>query len=162
MAEPEKEAGVLEETVVSINRCTAVTKGGKNLSFSALVVVGDRQGKVGYGFGKAREVPSAISKGTKDAKRGMSPVVLKGDTIPYAVWGRYGATRVFLKPAAPGTGIKAGAAARAVLELAGVRNILSKCYGSRNPLNIVKATMEGLRSLKDPKYIAQLRGVDLE
>lgn len=162
MAEPEKEAGVLEETVVSINRCTAVTKGGKNLSFSALVVVGDRQGKVGYGFGKAREVPSAISKGIKDAKRGMSPVVLKGDTIPYAVWGRYGATRVFLKPAAPGTGIKAGAAARAVLELAGVRNILSKCYGSRNPLNIVKATMEGLRSLKDPKYIAQLRGVDLE
>lgn len=162
MAEPEKEAGVLEETVVSINRCTAVTKGGKNLSFSALVVVGDRQGKVGYGFGKAREVPSAISKGTKDAKRGMLPVVLKGDTIPYAVWGRYGAARVFLKPAAPGTGIKAGAAARAVLELAGVRNILSKCYGSRNPLNIVKATMEGLRSLKDPKYIAQLRGVDLE
>ena len=92
----------------------------------------------------------------------MLPVVLKGDTIPYAVWGRYGATRVFLKPAAPGTGIKAGAAARAVLELAGVRNILSKCYGSRNPLNVVKATMEGLRSLKDPKYIAQLRGVDLE
>jgi len=162
LAEPEKEAGVLEEAVVSINRCTAVTKGGKNLSFSALVVVGDRQGKVGYGFGKAREVPSAISKGTKDAKRGMLPVVLKGDTIPYAVWGRYGATRVFLKPAAPGTGIKAGAAARAVLELAGVRNILSKCYGSRNPLNVVKATMEGLRSLKDPKYIAQLRGVDLE
>lgn len=162
MAEPETGIGVLEETVVSINRCTAVTKGGKNLSFSALVVVGDKQGNVGYGFGKAREVPSAISKGTKDAKREMAPVALKGDTIPYEVWGRYGATRVFLKPAAPGTGIKAGAAVRAVVELAGIRNILTKCYGSRNPLNIVKATMEGLRSLKDPKYIAKLREVDLE
>lgn len=162
MAEPETGIGVLAETVVSINRCTAVTKGGKNLSFSALVVVGDKQGNVGYGFGKAREVPSAISKGTKDAKREMAPVALKGDTIPYEVWGRYGTTRVFLKPAAPGTGIKAGAAVRAVVELAGIRNILTKCYGSRNPLNIVKATMEGLRSLKDPKYIAKLREVDLE
>jgi small subunit ribosomal protein S5 len=139
-----------------------VTKGGKNLSFSALVVVGDRQGNVGWGFGKAREVPSAISKGTKDAKKGLARIALKGDTIPYEMWGRYGATRVFLKPAAPGTGIKAGAAVRAVVELAGVRNILTKCYGSRNPLNIVKATMEGLKSLKDPRHIARLRGVDLE
>ncbi len=162
MAEPQKEIGALEETVVTINRCTVVTKGGKNLSFSALVVVGDKQGNVGFGFGKAREVPSAISKGTKDAKKGLARVALKGDTIPYEVWGRYGATRVFLKPAAPGTGIKAGAAVRAVVELAGIRNILTKCYGSRNPLNIVKATMEGLKYLKEPQYIARLRGVDLE
>lgn len=162
MAEPQKEVGVLEDTVVTINRCTAVTKGGKSLSFSALVVVGDRQGNVGFGFGKAREVPSAVSKATKDAKRGLACVALKGDTIPYEVWGRYGAARVFLKPAAPGTGIKAGAAVRAVVELAGIRNILTKCYGSRNPLNIVKATMEGLKSLKDPQYVARLRGVDLE
>lgn len=162
MAEPQKEIGALEETVVAINRCTAVTKGGKSLSFSALVVVGDKQGNVGCGFGKARDVPSAVSKGTKDAKRGLMRIVMKGDTIPYEVWGRYGATRVFLKPAAPGTGIKAGASVRAVVELAGIRNILTKCYGSRNPLNIVKATLEGLRSLKDPQYVAQLRGVDLE
>ncbi len=162
MAELRNEVGILEETVVTINRCTVVTKGGKNLSFSALVVVGDKQGNVGWGFGKAREVPSAISKGTKDAKKGLARVALKGDTIPYEMWGRYGATRVFMKPAAPGTGIKAGAAVRAVVELAGVRNILTKCYGSRNPLNIVKATMEGLKSLKDPKHIARLRGVDLE
>lgn len=164
MAEPQKkkEIGALEEVVVTINRCTVVTKGGKNMSFSALVVVGDRQGNVGVGFGKAREVPSSISKGTKEAKKTLTHVALKGDTIPYEIWGRYGAARVFLKPAAPGTGIKAGAAVRAVVELAGVRNILTKCYGSRNPLNIVKATMEGLGSLKDPKHIAQLRGVDLE
>lgn len=162
MAEPQKEIGALEETVVAINRCTAVTKGGKSLSFSALVVVGDKQGNVGCGFGKARDVPSAVSKGTKDAKRGLTRIVMKGDTIPYEVWGRYGATRVFLKPAAPGTGIKAGASVRAVVELAGIRNILTKCYGSRNPLNIVKATLEGLKSLKDPQYVAQLRGVDLE
>ncbi len=162
MAELEKEIGALEETVVTINRCTVVTKGGKNLSFSALVVVGDKQGNVGCGFGKAREVPSAITKGMKDAKKGLARIALKGDTIPYEMWGRYGATRVFLKPAAPGTGIKAGAAVRAVVELAGIRNILTKCYGSRNPLNIVKATMEGLKALKDPRHIARLRGVDLE
>ena len=162
MAELRNEVGTLEETVVTINRCTVVTKGGKNMSFSALVVVGDKQGNVGWGFGKAREVPSAISKGTQDAKKGLARVALKGDTIPYEMWGRYGATRVFMKPAAPGTGIKAGAAVRAVVELAGVRNILTKCYGSRNPLNIVKATMEGLKSLKDPQHIARLRGVDLE
>ncbi|MFQ5956582.1 MAG: ribosomal protein S5, partial [Candidatus Brocadiales bacterium] len=104
MAERQKEAGALEETVVTINRCTAVTKGGKSLSFSALVVVGDKQGSVGFGFGKARDVPSAVSKATKDAKRGLVCVALKGDTIPYGVWGRYGAARVLLKPAAPGTG----------------------------------------------------------
>lgn len=162
MAEQQKEVGALEETVVAINRCTAVTKGGKSLSFSALVVVGDRQGNVGCGFGKARDVPSAVSKGTKDAKRNLTRIVMKDGTIPYEVWGRYGATRVFLKPAAPGTGIKAGAAVRAVLELAGIRNILTKCYGSRNPLNIVKATLEGLKSIKDPRYVAQLRGVEPE
>ncbi len=162
MAERHNAVGTLEETVVAINRCTAVTKGGKSLSFSALVVVGDKQGNVGYGFGKAREVPSAVAKATKDARRGLTRIALKEDTIPYDVWGRFGATRVLLKPAAPGTGIKAGAAVRSVVELAGIRNILTKCYGSRNPLNVVKATMEGLKSLKDPQYVAQLRGVDLE
>ncbi|HHT9117464.1 MAG TPA: 30S ribosomal protein S5 [Candidatus Hypogeohydataceae bacterium YC38] len=158
MMTPPEEAA-LEETVVSINRCTAVTKGGKRLSFSALVVVGDKRGRVGYGFGKAREVPSAIAKATKDAKKGLTRVSLRGETLPHEVWGRFGAARIFMKPAAPGTGIKAGASARAVLELAGVRDVLSKCYGSRNPLNVVKATTNGLKALKTMEEIALLRGV---
>ncbi|MEK7822248.1 MAG: 30S ribosomal protein S5 [Planctomycetota bacterium] len=149
----------IEDTVVAINRCTAVTKGGKSLSFSALVVAGDGQGQVGFGFGKAREVPSAVTKASKDARKSMANVLLKGDTIPHEVWGRYRASRVYMRPAAPGTGIKAGAAARAVLELAGVRNILTKCYGSRNPMNVVKATLEGLKGLRSIEEVNSLRGV---
>lgn len=149
----------IEDTVVEINRCTAVTKGGKSLSFSALVVAGDGQGQVGCGFGKAREVPSAVTKASKDARKNMANVLLKGDTIPHEVWGRYSASRIYMRPAAPGTGIKAGAAARAVLELAGVRNILTKCYGSRNPINVVKATLEGLKGLRSIEEVNSLREV---
>ncbi len=152
-----KERGVVEDTVVAINRCTAVTKGGKSLSFSALVVAGDGQGRVGVGFGKAREVPSAVAKASKDARRNIVGVILKGDTIPHEVWGRYRASRIFMRPAAPGTGIKAGAAARAVLELAGIKNILTKCYDSRNPINVVKATLEGLKGLKSKEEVRALR-----
>lgn len=152
-----QERAVIEDVVVTINRCTAVTKGGKSLSFSALVVAGNGQGRVGCGFGKAREVPSAIAKGSKDARKNMVNVLLKGDTIPHEVWGRYRASRIYMKPAAPGTGIKAGAAARAVLELAGIKNILTKCYDSRNPINVVKATLEGLKELRSREDVNSLR-----
>lgn len=151
----------LEETVVAINRCTTVTKGGKSMSFSALVVVGDKKGNVGIGFGKAREVPNAVNKAVKEAKKQMVKIPLKADTIPHIVWGRYKAANVFLKPALPGTGIKAGASARAVLESAGVKNILTKCYGRRNPLNVAKATLNGLKSLRTKEEIEELRGVQI-
>ncbi|HHT9119254.1 MAG TPA: 30S ribosomal protein S5 [Candidatus Hypogeohydataceae bacterium YC41] len=153
----QERAAAIEDVVVSINRCIAVTKGGKSLSFSALVVAGDGNGRVGYGFGKAREVPSAVAKAAKDARKNMVEVRLKGDTIPHEVWGRYCASRIFMRPAGPGTGIKSGAAARAVLELAGVRNILTKCYDSRNPINVVKATLEGLKELRSTEEINSLR-----
>ncbi|MFN3531953.1 MAG: 30S ribosomal protein S5 [Candidatus Brocadia sp.] len=152
----------LEETVVRINRCTTVTKGGKSMSFSALVVVGDKKGSVGIGFGKAREVPNAVSKAVKEAKKQMIKIPLKGDTIPHVVWGRFKAANIFLKPASPGTGIKAGASARAVLESAGIKNILTKCYGKRNPLNVAKATLIGLKSLRTKEEVEELRGVTIE
>lgn len=152
-----QERAVIEDTVVDINRCTTVTKGGKSLSFSALVVAGDGQGQVGYGFGKAREVPDAIAKASKDARKNMTKVPLNGDTIPHEIWGRYRASRIYMRPAAPGTGIKAGAAARAVLELGGVKNILTKCYGSRNPINVVKATIEGLKSLRSKEKTGSIK-----
>ncbi|HHT9129311.1 MAG TPA: 30S ribosomal protein S5 [Candidatus Brocadiaceae bacterium] len=151
-----------EETVVKINRCTTVTKGGKSMSFSALVVVGDKKGNVGIGFGKAREVPNAVSKASKEAKKQMVKIPLQGDTIPHEVWGRHKAANIFLKPASPGTGIKAGAAARAVLASAGIKNILTKCYGARNPLNVVKATLIGLQSLRTKAEVEVLRGVKIE
>jgi len=152
----------LEETVVKINRCTTVTKGGKSMSFSALVVVGDKKGNVGIGFGKAREVPNAVSKASKEAKKQMVKIPLQGDTIPHAVWGRYKAANIFLKPASPGTGIKAGASARAVLDSAGIKNILTKCFGKRNPLNVTKATLIGLQSLRTKAEVEDLRGVKTE
>lgn len=152
----------LEETVVRVNRCTTVTKGGKSMSFSALVIVGDKKGSVGVGFGKAREVPNAVSKAVKEAKKQMIKIPLKGSTIPHEVWGRFKAANIFLKPASPGTGIKAGASARAVLESAGIKNILTKCYGKRNPLNVVKATLIGLQSLRTKDEIEELRGVKIE
>ena len=152
----------LEETVVKINRCTNVTKGGKSMSFSALVVVGDKKGTVGYGFGKAREVPNAVGKAVKDANRNTATVPIIDGTIPHEVWGCYKTARVFMKPAAPGTGIKAGMPARTVLEAAGVTDILTKCYGTRNPLNVVKATAEGLNALRTKQEIEQLRGVKIE
>lgn len=152
----------LEETVVRINRCTTVTKGGKSMSFSALVVVGDKKGSVGIGFGKAREVPSAVSKAVKEAKKQMVKIPLIGDTIPHLAWGKYKAASVFLQPALPGTGIKAGASARAVLESVGIKNILTKCFGRRNPLNVAKATLYGLQSLRTKHEIEELRGVKIE
>ncbi|MBM4054066.1 MAG: 30S ribosomal protein S5 [Planctomycetes bacterium] len=161
MAQPEEPIN-LEETVVKINRCTTVTKGGKSMSFSSLVVVGDKAGSVGIGFGKAREVPNAVNKAVKEAKKQLFKINIKGDTIPHEIWGRYKAAKVFLKPASPGTGIKAGAPVRAVLEFVGVRNILTKCYGKRNPLNVVKATLNGLRALKTKEEVEELRGVKIE
>jgi small subunit ribosomal protein S5 len=151
----------IKDTVVSINRVTKVVKGGKNLSFSALVVVGDGHGVVGFGVGKAKEVPSAIKKGIEAAKKNLIRVPLHGTTIPHAIIGNFGAGSVLLKPAPDGTGIIAGAAVRAVVESAGITNIMTKSLGSANPHNVVRATVAGLDSLKDPMLIARMRGKEL-
>jgi small subunit ribosomal protein S5 len=152
----------IKDTVVSINRVTKVVKGGKNLSFSALVVVGDGHGVVGYGVGKAKEVPSAIKKGIEAAKKNLIRVPLKGSSIPHPVTGNFGAGRVLLKPAPDGTGIIAGGAVRAVVESAGISNVLTKSIGSANPHNVVRATFAGLATLKDPSAVRKLRGKDEE
>ena len=152
----------LKDTVVSISRVTKVVKGGKNLSFSALVVIGNGHGVVGFGIGKAKEVPSAIKKAIEAAKKGLVRVPMTGTSIPHPVLGRFGAGSVLLKPAPDGTGIIAGGAVRAVVESAGIHNVLTKSLGSANAHNVVRATFEALQMLRDPAAVARLRGKDVE
>ena len=155
-------AGIdLTDNVVKINRCATGVKGGRRFSFSALVVVGDGKGICGYGFGKAKEVPMSVEKAVKDAKKRLIRVPLVGATIPHEVIGEYCSTRVFLKPASPGTGVTAGPAVRALLEAVGVHDILTKTYGSTNKINVVRATMDGLLQLRRKEQVAELRGVTI-
>ena len=152
----------LQEKLVSLNRVAKVTKGGRTFSFAAVAVVGDGNGTVGHGLGKARDVSQAISKAVDDAKKNLIKVPLHNGTIPHEQKGKYGAGKVLIKPASDGTGVIAGGAMRAILELAGVQNVLAKCYGSTNPVNVVRATFNGLRDMRSPEEIAMKRGKSVE
>jgi len=157
----ESNRGELIDKVVKIRRCAAVVKGGRRFSFAALVVIGDGQGKVGWGYGKANEVPPAVEKAVKDGTRSMEPIALEGTTIPHEVKGQFGAARVVLVPAGPGTGVIAGASVRAVCEACGIHDILTKSFGTNNPTNVVKATIAALQSLRSRSEVERLRGVSL-
>lgn len=165
MSDSDREKGGaegLQEKLVQVNRVAKTVKGGRIFAFTALTVVGDGNGKVGFGRGKAREVPVAIQKAMESARRNMIQVELNGDTIQYPTRGRHGASKVFMQPASPGTGVIAGGAMRSVLEIAGVQNVLSKCYGSTNPVNVVRATFEALRAMASPESVALKRGKSVE
>jgi len=159
---PKPEGDELLEKLVAVNRVAKVVKGGRQFGFSALTVVGDGKGRVGYGTGKAREVPVAIQKAMEGARKNMTEVKLKGTTLQYPMVGRHGAARVFMKPASEGTGIIAGGAMRAVFEVLGVQNVLAKCIGTNNPINVVQATIEGLRSMLNAEDVAAKRGKTVE
>ena len=162
MARFEREQSEYTEKLVALNRVSKTVKGGRVMKFAALMVVGDEKGNVGFGTGKAAEVPEAIRKGIEDAKKNMIKVNLSNTTIPHEVIGEFGAGRVLLKPAAPGTGIIAGGPVRAVMEAVGIKDIRAKCLRSNNPQNVVSATFEGLKSLKDPQEVARMRGKSLD
>ena len=161
MANFEKQDDGFKERVVFINRVAKVVKGGRRFSFSALVVVGDENGKVGMGMGKAAEVPEAIRKGVEDAKKNLITVPMKGSTIPHEIIGIFGAGRVLLKPAAPGTGVIAGGPARAVMELAGIKNVFAKSLGTNNAMNVVKAAADGLQKMQSPVEVAERRNMSV-
>ncbi len=158
----EQEERPLEDTVIKVFRCSKVVKGGRRFSFAALVVVGDRAGTVGIGYGKANEVPLAVEKAIKDAKKALNKIPLVGRTIPHRIDGRYRATKIVMVPASPGTGVIAGSSARAVLEYTGVQDVLTKVYGSTSAKNVVKATLDGLMRLRSKEMVESLRGVKVE
>jgi small subunit ribosomal protein S5 len=162
MAKQEVQAGEYLEKLIAVNRVSKVVKGGRIFSFTALTVVGDGNGRVGFGYGKAREVPAAIQKAMEKARRNIVNIDLNGNTLQHPIKGRHSGSKVYMQPAAEGTGIIAGGAMRAVLEVAGVQNVLSKCYGSTNPINVVRATIGALENMKSPAQIAAKRGLSVE
>ncbi|HIP75657.1 MAG TPA: 30S ribosomal protein S5 [Psychromonas hadalis] len=161
MSKEESQTGDLNEKLIAVNRVSKVVKGGRIFSFTALTVVGDGSGRVGFGYGKAREVPAAIQKAMEKARRNISEIQLKGNTLQHPIKGRHSGSKVYMQPASEGTGIIAGGAMRAVLEVVGVQNVLAKAYGSTNPINVVRATLDALENMNSPEQIAAKRGLSV-